>query len=125
MWWCVVQEDEETDVASSLQEIIFREHQPPAQSAEKNGKAQAREAQLRGAARRTEVRAGGRACAWARAQSTGDSSHIYVHEIECEIVLDPFDFGRCDKDGVRSRPCVFFFFLKASKLCSEMLCLQV
>lgn len=29
-------EDEETGVAESLQEIIFRVHQPPAQSAEKH-----------------------------------------------------------------------------------------
>jgi hypothetical protein len=38
--------------------------------------------------RRTEEREW--ACAWARAESTGESSHVYVLEIGCEIVSELF-----------------------------------
>jgi hypothetical protein len=70
-----MQEDEEAGVAESWQEIIFRVHQPPpAQSAEKHSCEP----------QHTEERRE-RACAWARAESTGESSHVYVHEIECEL----------------------------------------
>jgi len=72
-----MQEDEEAGVAESWQEIIFRVHQPPAQSAEKHS---------------CEPQHGGESgLLWARAESTGESSHVYVREIECEIVSDLFN----------------------------------
>ena len=69
-----MQEDGEAGVAESWQEIIFRVHQPPAQSAEE------------------EAQHGGESgLLWARAESTGESSHVCVPEIGCEIVSDLFN----------------------------------
>ena len=71
-----MQEDEETGVAESLAGDYF-----PGASATTSA-VSGEEAQLRGSARRTEVRE--------RAKSTGESSHVYVLEIECEIVSEAF-----------------------------------
>lgn len=70
----MVCEDEETGVAELAGRRLF------------SGSISHQRSQRRSTAVRlsTEVRA---------AESTGESSHIYVHEIECEIVLDLFDFG--------------------------------
>ena len=106
-----MQEDEETGVAESWQEIIFRVHQPPpAQSAEK--KLSSRLSTEDGG-ERALLRAGVRV-----GESTGESSHVYVLETGPGpgIVSDVLDSRW---DNMYRGTFVHVFPKKSSKLSSR------